>query len=265
VSNHSHEDPIVDAADRHAFVVLGTQTIFLCHLTMFHMEDHMYQLVLRVRFSDYGMRQYLHERKDNPNTTFFLGNSDRDLLTLPEIQTGTRASFCADVFRDIPDKPVYDEWPWTGIPPAIDYLPVTVERVVCYRHFDFNLGYPEKLSYMLFGFGNEAHMTNYQTREWDFDQVVSLLEAPQWLPLKQLEAGVGITIPALPIRPAGEKTYCSDPLTKATYDVTYAGKRIPANQITIGYHHWFSTKIVNETNPCAPPPKQKVRYRPWRE
>jgi hypothetical protein len=59
---------------------------------------------------------------------------------------------------------------------------VTIERVVYFRHFSMSFQPPDPLTYVLFGFGDEAHMTNCQTKEPDFDHIVSLAEAPDWLP-----------------------------------------------------------------------------------
>ncbi len=249
---------IANPPDQHAFVMLGTKTLFLCHLTMFIMEEHRYQLVMRVSLPDYVYREYLHERKTHPVTTYFLGNSEQDLMSVPELQTGVRTGFIGDVFRGIPDPspadnpeyPHYKEWPWKGVTPAISHIPVTIERIVYYRHFDFNLNYPNELTYVLFGRGDEAHLTHYQTKEPDFDHVISLAEAPDWLPSQQLEAGVHVNIPGM----LGNRASCSNPLTDASYRVQYAGISLEKcdSIIKIGFNHWCTTKVVNskEKDPC---------------
>lgn len=249
--------------DRHAYVMAGTKTLFLCHLTMLWMEEHMYQVVLRARLPDYAMDQYVWDSKTHPEETYFLGNDAHDLLAVPELQTGARQSFLGSVWRGIPDKPHYDEWPWKDVEPIIANVPVTVERVVYYRHFDFNLGYPSTLTYVLFGSGSEAHLYHYQTREPDFDQVVSLSEAPLWLSPVILEAGVHVNVPSLPNAPSGKPVYCSNPLTQSKYSVQYAGSQA-TYVIAVGRCLWFSTKITNHHDPCPTTPAEK-RWAPGRE
>jgi hypothetical protein len=262
--------------EQHAFAMLGLKTLFLCHLTMFRMEDHMYQLVVRAKLPDYAMQQYVAERKKAPQEiVFFLGNSAQDLMTVPELQTGARSRFLADIFRDIPgpgpDGQYQPAWPWKDVTPVIKGVPVTVERIVYFRHFDYNLSLPRDLSYVLFGSGDEAHITHYQVSEPDFDHVVSLAKAPDWLPPMQLEAGVPITILGVPNNskdgcgPAGHKIYCSNPLTKESYPVSYAGyscvgyplyddkgNLLVDTKIYLTHYCWFSTKVVNlMKDPCA--------------
>jgi hypothetical protein len=75
--------------------------------------------------------------------------------------------------------------------------------------FSMSFQPPDPLTYVLFGFGDEAHMTNCQTKEPDFDHIVSLAEAPDWLPLHQLESGVHVTIDG-----KQDLIPCSNPLPK---------------------------------------------------
>lgn len=245
---------------QHAFVMLGTETLFLCHLTMFHMTEHMYQFVAEVKLSREAEEYFNRKRRDNPNKTYFLANSENDKLLIPDLNTGSQPSFAAWVYEGIPKKDRYKEWPWNGIEPIIKQnLIVTVERVVYFRRFDFDLKYPKHLTYFVFGKGAEAHMTNYQTKEPDFDHVLSLSEVPGWLPATRLEAGVHVSLQDFPV--IGEKGafHCSDPLTKPEYEVQYGGQEgtypirepIEEGTIKIGKSWWCSTKVVNMHDPCA--------------
>ncbi len=251
----------------HAYVMLGAETLYLCHLTMYDMENHSYQIVLKASLPEEAMQKYLRARAQHPKDTFFIGNSERDLKTLPELKSGRRKSFVGNVFHGIPDKPKKAGWPWNGETPLVSEVKVTVEEIVYYRHFDFNIDYPKSLTYILFGSGDEAHMTHYQTKDPDFDQVLSLAGAPDWLSSDQLKAGVHVNIPSLPSFPkdGSSKVYCSNPLTDKQYQVRYQGnEEIPLHQVKIGVHYWFCTKIANGKDPCphsttpcaSPPPKQ---------
>jgi len=116
-------------------------------------------------------------------------------MMAPDFQNGRRTAFVADIFRGLPLKYHYRSCPWVHQEPIAHNILVQVERVVHYRHFDFNLEYPPTLTYVLFGEGNEAFLDHYQTKQPDFDQVVALTEAPHWLPKRLLEAGLHSTFP----------------------------------------------------------------------
>lgn len=254
----AHSDPssvIINEPSQHAFIMMGRQTLFICHLTMYGMEEHNYQLVLQAKLPPDAMRRYIGDRERHPNSTYFLGNSPHDLLTVPDMQTGERRCFVADVFRGIPQLKKYVSWPWKDQTPIIRDVPLLIERVVYFRHLATTLEAPTMLTYALFGSGNEAHMTSYQTKIPDFDQVVSLAEAPTWLTGTQLQSGVHVSINT---HRAPGTIPCSDPLpasdetTATTCMVKYRGTG-PDRPIKIGYHHWFCTKIANdpEPDPCG--------------
>ena len=256
-ASHGGHDPamIVNHPSQHAFIMMGYQTLYLCHLTMYGMEEHNYQLVLQASLPSEAMRQYNSDRRSHPNNTYFLGNSPQDLLTVPDMQTGERRCFIADVFRGIPQLQKYVSWPWENQTPIIRGVPLLIERVVYFRHLAQTFEAPTTLTYALFGSGNEAHMTNCQTKIPDFDHVVSLAEAPTWLSSTQLQSGVHVSIGA---HRTADQIPCADPLpasnetTSATCMVKYRGTG-PDRPIKIGYHHWFCTKIANdpEPDPCA--------------
>jgi hypothetical protein len=241
---------IPNKEDQHAFVMLGEKTLFLSHLTMFHMENHCYQLVVQASLPGNFMQRYLQERAEHPDETFFLGNSELDLWTVPQLQIGKRTCFLADIWRGIPYKKEYTEWPWRGELPVIPNVPVCVERIVYFRHFDLNQEYPKSLSYLLFGAGEEAFLAHLQVKEPDFDQVATLTKRPEWLPEEQLQAAVPINFPGLP-----GNLLCTNPLQNKLLEVAYAGfpKKQEPLQIDVKHTDWFCTKIVNSKNPCTEP------------
>jgi hypothetical protein len=254
---HSGADPapVDNTPSQHAFIMMGRETLFIAHLTMYGMEEHNFQLVLQARLPSEAMRQYNGDRQSHPNNTYFLGNSPQDLLTVPDMQSGVRPYFIADVFRGIPQLPKYESWPWADQTPIIRGVPLVIERVVYFRHLAMTFEAPTTLTYALFGSGNEAHMTNYQTKIPDFDHVVSLAEPPAWLTSTQLQSGVHVSIN---VHRTADKIPCADPLlasnetTPALCMVKYRGTG-PDRPIKIGYHHWFCTKIANdpEPDPCG--------------
>lgn len=240
---------ILNTPDQHAFVMTGVDTLFLCHLTMLHMENHMYELVLQASLPLYAQVEYLKDLAHYPTATYFLGNSADDLMTIPEIHIGSRHSFIADIWRGIPEKKHYEVWPWKHDEKdrIVSNVMVRIDRIVRIRHFNFAQQYPTSMTYFLFGSGKEAHLYHYQTHEPDFDQVVTLVEAPSFVPPPQLQSGVLINIPHMP----ANKIPCSNPLTNKEYLVQYEGlESMGLHQIKIDRSLWFSTKITNTKNPC---------------
>jgi hypothetical protein len=172
-----------------------------------------------------------------------------DLFTVPELIIGKQKTYTADIWCGIPYKKEYTEWPWNGLPPAIAGVQVTVERVVFFRHFDFNQDYPRTASYLLFGAGGEAFLTHYLVKEPDFEHILTLSSSPSWLPEEQLRAGVPINFPDIP-----STLKCEVPLKNLKYNVQYAGYRSCGPlEIEVARTDWFCTKIVNSTNPCPDP------------
>ncbi len=231
---------------QHAFVMLGRKTLFLWHLTMLHMEEHEFEFVLRAKLTPEATKTWEADRRQHPDETYFLGNVESDGMTIPEIATGARTTFTASIWAGIPVKHHYRTWPWKHVKPIVADTPVTVERVVAYRHFDLQQNYPESLTYLLFGSGGEAHLCHFQTREPDFDEAVTLAEAPSWLPAALLEAGVHVSFPDLRATPV----YCSSPLLNQHYMVEYSGQEPARYPLKVDRSLWFSTKVTNAKDPC---------------
>lgn len=237
---------------RHAFIMVGTKTLFLVHMTMFHMEEHCYQIVLRARLPDADMERFRRWRRQDPQQTYFLANLAETPMDVPQLATGEFTSFSAEVFKGIPPKKEYTEWPWEGVTPAIAKVRVSVEHVVYFRHFDYNFDYPRNLTYVLFGAGDEAHMQSYQTKEPDYDHILSLASAPAWLPETKLESAVTVSFPTLRSRPVR----LSNPLRRKKYRVQYQGfwkylgyRFAKLHPLRIGTTWWFHTSPVNLVPP----------------
>jgi hypothetical protein len=239
---------IPNKPDRHSFAILGERTLFLAHLPMFVMENHCYEVIVEAVLRGDVKERYLEQRRQHPEDTFFLGNAPDDLWTMPELQIGRRRSFMADIWRGIPYKTRYEHWPWMHQTPAISGARVDVERVVHYRHLDFNEEYRPTLSYVLFGAETEAFLVHRPIKKPHFDHVVTLAASPAWLPPDQLRAGVPVNIPRIP-----DHLHCKSPLQDGLeYEVRYAGFPATPERLTVrvGRTEWFCTKFLNFDNPC---------------
>ncbi|PYP82943.1 MAG: hypothetical protein DMF61_24780 [Blastocatellia bacterium AA13] len=236
MNHQTGSSSIADTPDQHGFVMCGLETLFLCHLPMFYMENHRYQLILQVSIPEYAMAHYAADRRKNPGTPYILGNVQTDLMTIPQMQNRQEVSFVSDIFRGLPNDPNKDK-------PLIHNVNVTINRIVHYRYFDFNMDYPTSLTYILFGAGTEAHLTHYITKQPDFDQVLDLAESPDWLDIQHLQASVPINIPSL-----ASQVYCSNPLVNPEYDVQLGGSG--SYRIKIGRSYFFDTASLNNPDPC---------------
>lgn len=252
-----HPVPEGTHAMRHAFILVGDRTRFIVHMTMFDMEAHCYQCVAEVALSEHveaelrALRSFSDPRKDK---TVFVGTKDDDGETIAQLGSGIRTSFKADVFVGIPDRAKGEGWPWKDTDLQKHLMQadvvVTVTRIVFARHMDFALRPPQVLTYLLFGRGDEAHMTNYQFVEPEFDHVLSLTSAPDWLPSEKLIMGSPVSVPTRELPPASGGTYCQDPLGQGRHKVRYAGQG-RERDIDVCKTWWCSAAIVNFKDPCT--------------
>ena len=218
----------------HGFVVAGHETIFLCHLPVFHEEIHRYQLILRVTLPDSQLAKYRQLRQCYPEDTFILGNIPNDPMTLLTLISGARKAFIGEMFRGFPGE--------QSNKPVMQNIPVTIEKVVYARHFDATFDYPPYLTYIIFGAGNEAHLTHYLSRSPDFHHITTLNTLPTWLPQPQLFTGVTLNFPT--IECARPDTITKDPFSKNQYMVQYCGLEV-WYVIEPGKTIWFDIKHLN--------------------
>lgn len=234
-----------DAPDQHGMFMLGTRTLFLCHMPMFTMENHSYQVVLKASLSAARMAEYRRLKAENPTAVFNLINKEDDKYILPSLAAGTRTVFRAEVYQGYSDEgeggPTDKLW---------DDVWVRVDRVVIFRQFNPSQDYPDPLGYYLFGSDKEAHMTHFIARDPDFQHLLTLPEVPDWLEKDQLAAGVTVNFPGLSATP----TPCSQPLTEDAYQVNFSGRADAVWPVSVGADAtvWFSTgNLLNAVDPCA--------------
>jgi hypothetical protein len=255
-----HDDVI--APMQHAFIVTGDETLFLVHMTNMWLQPHVYQVIVRVRLPDAVKSMYDADRREHPGAWYIVGNAASDKLIIPDIARRAKTSFRGALWRGWPDpgKPGTPDWPWANTPHVAADFDVEIENVVYYRRFDFNLERPGSLTYVLFGKGNEAHLQSYQTKQPDFDHILTLAARPAWLQAELLESGVHVNFPRIPSvpepaesasgqGPAGADVYCHPPIKGGTYPVRLSGDG-PERPLTIAREVFFSTFPVNAKDPC---------------
>ena len=241
----NNPSPIADQPNFHGMFMLGDRQLFACHMPMFHKEPHCYQMILKISLPDVVMQAYRTGRKADPDAVFNLINSDSAPMTLPAIAIGEITHFPADIYRNYsnanggaPQEKLFSE------------VPLEVERVVYFRHFDAGFNYPESLTYLLFGSENEAHLSHYICRDPDFQHLLSLTSYPDWISPQQIQAGVTVNIVGLSSQPIP----CSNPLDQDIYQVNFSGQTDRSFPIYVGKHanRWFSTgNMLNAKDPCS--------------
>ena len=234
-----------DTANYHGMFMLGQETLFLCHMPMFTKACHMYQMIIEASLPAEVMSAYINDRRNTPNLVYNLINSDGTPFTLPALAIGEITEYPVDIYQDYSNQ-------GDGEPLNLLYSGVTlkVERVVYYRHFDFNFSYPENLTYILFGKGNEAHLSHFISKDPDYQHLLTLDRAPNWLASDELQASVHVNFVDL----TSGSVCCQNPLTKEHYPVMYQGQVENIWQLSIGEQAtvWFSTgNLLNASDPCA--------------
>ena len=217
------EPDVRNAPCQHAFVLMGRDTIFGVHMTQYHCDKHRYQVMLRLKWPKHEMKDYLRHREAHPDAPFIFCNGEEDLekFSIPKLGAGkVEWDGRKDVMRGnvffgfrppVSDPPPSDWFPWNlkDTIPMIKDVSVEVERVVLYRPFSLQDVAPTKATYLIFGKGREAHMTNIQTGRLitssdevplyglDVDHIMTLDQVPDWLHEDMLEAGTIVTLPAI--------------------------------------------------------------------
>lgn len=240
--NSSTPWPIVDAPNSHGMFMLGTTTLYLCHMPMFGKEDHHYQVTLQATLDPASMSAYLADREKNPGQAYNLINLDTDRFTLPDVATGRVRRYGATIYRGYSN-----EGGGTPGPVLVANATVSVDRVVLFRAFNPNIPRPANLTYVLFGDGRQAHLDHYIAAEPDFQHLLTLPSVPAWLPATQLQAGVLVSF-AQASTPIG----CAPPIGPGEHEVLFQGLPGARVSLQVGASFWYSTgNMLNAADPCA--------------
>jgi hypothetical protein len=287
VSSPHHARPpdfVTNMPHQHAFTLVGEAALFAVHMTQYHHEEHKYQLVMKVALPHEARSALVTARARYPADTFLLCNDPEDLFAIPELPGGRRQTFKANIFQGLPSftekeaaDPHFFPWDKRRTIPIVPDIEATVERIVTFRPFAHHLPQPNLATYLLWGEGEEAHMTTLQTARLasgrfdlpmfgpDYDHVLSLRSAPAWLDKTLLEAGVVVSVPSMRLkdRKTGAPSIpCGVPLVDGeAVQVLYRGLG-PPHVITAGLTALAATAVCNSEGMEVCPPEASLMISP---
>jgi hypothetical protein len=197
-------EPARDTPATHNMMLVGENTAFLSHLPMFvglnrartaYATPHRYQVLLEVTFSKDGRdvtQLYRDDRKRHPGEKMYTINPNE--FVLPSLfAAGTEPHadrFTASVFRGHFER--------GGVRvPGLEGVLVNVRRVVHAGTFDPAVQHPQRLTYILFGKGNELFLAHSITHPPDFDQILSVRVDGHAFTDDELAQGVEVVFPNL--------------------------------------------------------------------
>ena len=273
VSIASPQATVFNSPCQHAFVLMGEETIFGVHMTQYHCDKHRYQVILRLTLLDEVRAEYLRQREGHPDATFVFCNGETkdELFSIPALGAGNAEwkgqpdTVHGNIFfgfrPPVSDPPPPDWFPWNlkDTIPMIPDVALTVERIILYRPFSLQDEAPAKATYLIFGKGGEAHMTNIQTGRLlspanevpvfglDVDHIMTLDEPPAWLEKDMLEAGTVVTLPAIDRRDEdGNLVIQAEPPFDEgdTVLCLYRGLQ-PPRKLAVGATYFWSGMVCN--------------------
>jgi hypothetical protein len=188
----SHADHAHDPEAMHHFVVMGADTMYLSHLSMFSMREHSIQLIVEAEFAQPDgspSTAYQDDRKTHPKQKLY--TLDPGVFVLPDILPENShpprlTTLKADLYRNHLEQDKTN-------PEVIASGEVRIKRIVHARWYDPDAQPLSNLEYILFGKGNERYLAHFITRPPDFDQLLGV-NIDHNLPDEQLANGVRLTV-----------------------------------------------------------------------
>src|SRR4051812_9870439 len=163
--HHEQEEP------PHNMMVVGEKSVFLSHLPMF-MSPHNFQVILEATFTSGGrnvQEVYTKDRQSNRQTKMYT-LEPQESFKLPTLFTPhppSRSSFKGTIFRGHLERGGEEIAGLTNID-------VFVKRVVYAQQFGRGFDKADKLTYILFGSGQELFLAHVIAKQPDFDQILSV-------------------------------------------------------------------------------------------
>ncbi len=192
----------------HGFLIMGTNNIFGCHLPMFFTPAHAFQVIYELSFENRDKEKYLAIKKDNPGKPLIILNTKA--MSLEEI-TNSDSFQCNFYFANNNGDP-------TGHP-FINDTTISVKKKILFEPLDQNNGYPENISYYLYGKDSEYHLSHVLTKAPNFQQEIDVSLSND---ISDIINNIDNTITKISIPSLSEKSkqpIADDPLTQSQYNI----------------------------------------------
>ncbi|MEW1654115.1 hypothetical protein [Streptomyces sp. NPDC093707] len=162
----------------HRFLILGKDRLFFYHLALYNPDlGHHYQAVFTFEIQDDGAlrEMYLKDLKENESKRVYYSLRCPHHFELPELQNGK--DFKVHLERVVvKDDGSRDFQQMTTKETPVKCRP---EEVLYFRDLtDRPLPYPDRLTYLAFGAGNEVHLAHQLAERPNWDEVITVTTSP---------------------------------------------------------------------------------------
>ncbi|MEV5124122.1 hypothetical protein AB0K49_15255 [Streptomyces decoyicus] len=223
----------------HRFLLLGKKKLFFYHLALYNPQSgHNYQAVFTFTIKDNGelREMYLKDLAQHENERVFYSLRCPHHFELPELQQGKEFSVHLERVVVKPDgSRDFQQMTTTETP-----VECKREDVLSFRKLG-QLPYPEYLTYLVFGEGDEIHLAHQLAERPNWDEAVTVTTA------KPIDAATLKKVPTLvidSIQDAHDRLLES-PLKKGQQ---YQGKIDGSGQtvdFTVGRQAWWNHTSLN--------------------
>ncbi|MFJ1707071.1 hypothetical protein [Kitasatospora sp. NPDC088346] len=238
MSIHPLPDTVSATADRHGhrFLLIGRRNVFSYHLGLYHVPIHAFQMITRFGLPD-GLREtYLTDLAAHEDQQVYYSLFTEGHWPLQDIVDGSRTSLPVELERVTVDA--------QGNRTFTPLLPVTdatcrKEDVVHYRPLEADAGYPDYVTALSFGQGDEVHLAHRLAGAPNWDEVITTVD-PRGFQPGDLAPAATVTVPTV------KDPHGAAPKSPLTTGTGYEGK-IGDRTVTFtaGRQGWWNHTSLN--------------------
>lgn len=227
------------AADKHGhrFLLIGKKTIFSYHLGLYYVPIHAFQMITRFGPTDRLRSTYLDDLAAHENQQVYYSLFTEGHWPLSEIVDGTRTSLPVELERVTVDAA--GNRTFTTILPTVE-VTCRKEDVVHYEPLDAGAAYPDFVTALSFGQGDEIHLAHRLAGAPNWDEVITTVNPDGFQPADLAPART-LTIPTVK-DPHGAAP--RSPLTPGTrYEAKIDSRTV---SFTVGRQGWWNNTSLNK-------------------
>jgi hypothetical protein len=178
--SHDHDHDSQAPEFHHRFLILGRKKLFFYHLALYNPNSgHNYQAVIELDIQDQGQLRatYLADLEQHLDQRVFYSLSCPVHFELPELKAGKTFPVILErvVVNAEGDKREFQQIPIEGSTATVNVhcRGEAAGQVFSFRKLS-DIPYPDKLTYLAFGAGDEIHIAHYLARPKNFDEAVTI-------------------------------------------------------------------------------------------